>query len=67
MKITWRTTRKIPKIRLIRVEIDIEFVRPVTGRLLIPFFWLWCIRVVRAELYGKKIYMVCIPKFYYVK
>ena len=35
-----KVTRKIPKIKIIRVEIDIEFVN-IMGRLLIPFFWIW--------------------------
>ena len=61
-----KATRKIPKIKIIRVEIDIEFVN-IMGRLLIPFFWIWCIRVFSIEIYRKKFYMICIPKFYFVK
>ena len=59
--------RKIQKIKIIRVEIDIEFIKPIMGRLLIPFLWVWCTRVFSKEIYRKKFYMICIPKFYFVK
>jgi len=62
-----RKIRKTHKIKIIRVELEIEFIKPIIGRILILFFGLLGIRVIKAEIYGQKIYLICIPKFYYAK
>lgn len=58
--------KRISRIKVIRIEIDIEFNKPIAGRLLIPFFWIYCIKLVKAKVFGKTVYLICIPKFYYV-
>ena len=58
--------KKIKRIRVLRVGLNVEFVRPVVGRLLFIFAFLRVIKVIKIDLkeYGipKKVYCICIPK-----
>lgn len=62
---------KIKRFRIMRVELNAEFVKPILGRLLFIFIVPTLIKVVKVDLrvYGiqKNAYVLCIPKIKFCK
>ncbi|HRC81344.1 MAG TPA: hypothetical protein PLF27_08150 [Sedimentibacter sp.] len=67
---------KMKKFRVVRVPIEVEYVRPILGRVYALFVWLRCIKVFKFRIclspYAKlhnmnirltKTYMLAVPKF----
>lgn len=63
---------KIKKIKLIRVPIEIEYCRPILGRIYAIYVWLKCIKFIRMKFHftfnkqqisSKTVYWIAIPQF----
>jgi len=52
------------KFRVVRVPIEVEYVRPILGRVYALFVWLRCIKVFKFRICRlTKTYMLAVPKF----
>ena len=60
---------KIKKFRIVRIEMTLEFVRPILGRLLFIFVLPRLIKIVKVDLrkigIQKNVYCLCVPKINY--
>lgn len=66
---------KIKKFQLLRVPIEIEYQKPIKGRLVAAYAWIKCIKLIKYSMYytisglpGRatekgNYYMLAIPKF----
>lgn len=58
---------KIKKFEFMVVPVQIEYLKPISGRVFAIFALLKCIKLFKFNVYGHKFYRLSIPKFEEVK
>ena len=54
---------KIKKFEIIVVPVQIEYLKPILGRVFATFALLKCIKLFKFNVYGYNFYRLSIPKF----
>ena len=54
---------KIKKFEFIIIPVQIEYLKPILGRVIALFVLLKCIKLFKFNAYGYKFYRLSIPKF----
>jgi hypothetical protein len=54
---------KIKKFEFMVVPVQIEYLKPISGRVFATFALLKCIKLFKFNVYGYKFYRLSIPRF----
>lgn len=54
---------KLKNFHLIRVPVEIDYCRPILGRIYAIYAWFKCIRFLKVKYYTKTFYYLAIPQY----